>query len=174
MDGKAGVSSELGVGSTFWFTARLAKSAQGRETAQAEASPETVLKRDYSDARILLADDDPDNRYITQSLLSDVWPNIDLATDGVEAVEMAGRSRYDIILLDMRMPRLDGLEAARRIRKQPGGADILILALTANVFPENRRQCLDAGMDDLIPKAAKAEAPFAAILKGLRQRARNA
>jgi CheY-like chemotaxis protein len=86
---------------------------------------------------------------------------------------MASRNRYDVILLDMRMPRMDGLDAARRIRSLPGGRDIVILALTANVFPENRRQCLDAGMDELIPKAARAEAPFAAILKALLRRDRR-
>ncbi len=173
MGGDAGVTSTPGAGSTFWFTARLAKAA-GHPPAPAprEAEPEAVLKRDYGGLRILLADDDPDNRYITQALLSDVWPKMDLAADGVEAVELASRNRYDIILLDMRMPRMDGIEAARRIRELPGGKEPLILALTANVFPENRRQCLEAGMDDLIPKAAKAEAPFAAILEGLRRKAR--
>jgi PAS domain S-box-containing protein len=172
MGGQSGATSTPGVGSTFWFTARLAKSAaDAAPPPQFPAeSPEAVLKRDYGGLHILLADDDPDNRYITQALLKDVWPHIDLAVDGVEAVEQASRNRYDVILLDMRMPRMDGLEAARRIRALPGGGDILILALTANVFPENKRQCLDAGMDDLIPKAAKAEAPFAAILQGMQRK----
>jgi PAS domain S-box-containing protein len=170
MGGAAGASSAPGIGSTFWFTARLAKAVQIPEPVPTETSAEAALKRDYSDARILLADDDPDNRYITQSLLKDIWPHIDVAADGVEAVELARRNRYDVILLDMRMPRMDGVEAAKQIRALPDGANPLILALTANVFPENRRQCLEAGMDDLIPKATHAEAPFAAILKGLLRR----
>ncbi|HEX8988588.1 MAG TPA: ATP-binding protein [Rhodocyclaceae bacterium] len=172
MGGEAGATSTPGVGSSFWFTARLRKSA-GPAAVETKASSETaeaVLKREFAGLRVLLADDDPDNRYITQALLSDVWPHIDLAVDGVEAVELASLRRYDVILLDMRMPRMDGLEAARRIRLLPGGTEPLILALTANVFPENRRQCLDAGMDGLIPKAARAEAPFAAILEGLRRK----
>jgi CheY-like chemotaxis protein len=180
MGGEAGASSTPGVGSTFWFTARLAKSNAANErvaaasaVAQSPEAPEAILKRDYAHMRILLADDDPDNRYITQSLLKDVWPHIDVAVDGVEAVGMASRNRYDVILLDMRMPRMDGLDAARRIRNLPGGRDVVILALTANVFPENRRQCLEAGMDDLIPKAARAEAPFAAILAALVRRNRS-
>lgn len=174
MGGDAGATSTPGVGSTFWFTARLGKTNAPEQPAPAPSpeSPEAALKRDYAHLRLLLADDDPDNRYITQRLLRDVWPQIDLAEDGLEAVELATRNRYDLILLDLRMPRVDGLEAARRIRRLPGGRDAVILALTANVFPENTRQCLDAGMDDLIPKATHAEAPFAVILKWLQQKRR--
>jgi len=120
--------------------------------------------------RILVVDDDPDNREITQVLLRDVWPKIDVASDGIEAVKLASANDYDVILMDMRMPRMDGLEATRRIRALPGGERIVILALTANVFPENRSQCLEAGMNGLIPKATGAEAPFAAILQSLSSR----
>ncbi|HEX8963142.1 MAG TPA: ATP-binding protein, partial [Rhodocyclaceae bacterium] len=172
MGGEAGVASQVGSGSAFWFTARLGKAAARAEAAPAPAreTPEAALKRDYAGLKILLADDDADNRYITETLLKEVWPRIDTADDGASAVELAGRQRYDVILLDMRMPGMDGLEAARRIRKLPGGNDALILALTANTFPENRAQCVEAGMDDLIPKAASAEAPFAVILEWLRRK----
>ena len=174
MGGDAGVASTQGVGSTFWFTALLAKATGTQATVAPAAaeSPEAALKRGYGHLRVLLADDDPDNRYITQRLLNNVWPRIDLAEDGLEAVELATRNPYGLILLDLRMPRMDGLEAAKRIRRLPGGRDTVILALTANVFPENTRQCLEAGMDDLIPKGTRAEAPFATILKWLRQKGR--
>ncbi len=173
MGGDAGVTSTPDAGSTFWFTALLPKATAPQAAAPASAeSPEAILKRGYGHLRVMLADDDPDNRYITQRLLNSVWPKIDLAEDGLEAVELASRRPYDLILLDLRMPRLDGLEAAKRIRRLPGGRESVILALTANVFPENTRQCLEAGMDDLIPKGTRAEAPFAIILKWLRQRGR--
>ncbi|MGE5465973.1 MAG: ATP-binding protein [Ignavibacteria bacterium] len=175
MGGEVGVASAPGAGSTFWFTARLGKAAEHEDTTELAGgeAPEAVLRRDYADLRILLADDDPDNRYITETLLKEVWARIDSVEDGVEAVDKASRERYDVILLDMRMPRMDGLEAARRIRQLPGGGDVLILALTANTFPENREQCIAAGMDDLIPKAAHAEAPFAVILRWLRRKPRR-
>ncbi|MDD5247576.1 MAG: ATP-binding protein [Rhodocyclaceae bacterium] len=172
MGGDAGVVSTPGVGSTFWFTVRLKKATTPREPAPPapQESAEAILKRDYGDLKVLVADDDADNRYITQSLLKDVWPQIDVAENGAEAVDLARRNAYDVILMDMRMPHMDGLEATRRIRRLPGGAQVLILALTANVFPENKAQCLEAGMNDLIPKATHAEAPFAAILKWLPRR----
>jgi signal transduction histidine kinase/ActR/RegA family two-component response regulator len=172
MGGDAGATSKVGEGSMFWFTARLKKDSrvtQLRSPVGAE-SAEAVLKRDYSRLQIMVADDDPDNRYITQMLLKEVWPTIDVASDGIEAVELASRRSYDVILMDMRMPRMDGLDATRRIRKLPGGKDIVILALTANVFPENRAECIEAGMNDLIPKAASAEAPFTEILRCLTKR----
>jgi two-component system sensor histidine kinase/response regulator len=174
MGGDVGVTSAPGAGSTFWFTARLAKLPPSAQPAPAVSgeSAESKLKRDYAALRILVADDDTDGRFLTQALLKSVWPRIDAASDGAEAVDLAARNRYDVILLDMRMPRMDGLEAARRIRALPGGKEAVILALTANVFPENRRDCIEAGMDELIPKAVKAEAPFAAILDALRRKGR--
>jgi signal transduction histidine kinase/CheY-like chemotaxis protein len=172
MGGDVGVESTPGVGSTFWFTARLKKSFMDAQPIEPvpPASPAAVLRREYAHLSVLVADDEPDNRYITQHFLSEVWPKIDLAEDGVEAVELATRNAYDLILMDMRMPRMDGLEATKRIRMLPTGKETIILALTANVFPENRMECLEAGMNDLIPKATNAEAPFATILEWLRRR----
>jgi len=169
MGGSAGASSTPGVGSTFWFTARLKKAAGPEPLADSPSaeSPEAVLKRDYGHLKVLIADDDLDNRYITQHLLAGVWPRVDLADDGVQAVELATRQEYDVILMDMRMPHMDGLEATRRIRALQTGKHPLIFALTANVFPEDRARCIDAGMTDLIPKASSAEAPFAIILESL-------
>ncbi len=169
MGGAVGVTSTPGVGSTVWFTARLRKAepAAEAEPVAAAESPEEALQRQFRDRRILLVDDDPDNREITRLLLRSVWPKIDTAADGVEAVEMAGRNTYDLVLMDMQMPRMDGLEATRRIRALPGWADVPILAMTANVFPEQRAQCLEAGMNDVIAKAVNAEAPFEMMLKWL-------
>jgi signal transduction histidine kinase/CheY-like chemotaxis protein len=169
MGGTAGVESQVGVGSTFWFTARLAKTKESLRTVKRapDASPEHMLKRDYPDLRVLVADDDPDNRFISQHLLKAVWPIIDTAEDGVQAVERVTENAYDLILMDMRMPRMDGLEATRRIRGLPNGRNTIILALTANVFAEDRVKCMEAGMDGLIPKAMGTAEPFATILEVL-------
>ena len=168
MGGGSGVVSTPGVGSTFWFTARLKKGTPRQATAlPSNDAAEEILLRDYKDKKILLVDDDMDNREITRLLLKDVWPRIDTAEDGVEAVEMATRNKYDLILMDMQMPRMDGLEATRRIRKLPAGNDMPILAMTANVFPEHKEQAMAAGMDDVIPKAVDPGAPFTIILKWL-------
>ncbi|HEX8989661.1 MAG TPA: ATP-binding protein [Rhodocyclaceae bacterium] len=169
MGGAVGVSSTPGMGSTFWFTARLRKgeaSAAAMPDSKTESTEER-LKREFGDCQVLVVDDDADNREITKLLLRHVWSAVDLAGDGVEAVTMAERNRYDLILMDMRMPRMDGLEATRRIRALPHGGSVLILAMTANVFPEDKLRCLEAGMNDVIAKAVRAEAPLLTILKWL-------
>lgn len=175
MGGGVGVSSTQGAGSTFWFNVRLKKAqspAQLPPRKEGESAAE-VLLRDHAACRILIVDDDEDNLEITRALLKPVWPRVDTAADGVVAVELASRNTYDLILMDMRMPRMDGLEATRRIRALPGSNAIRIIAMTANVFPEDKARCLEAGMDDVIPKAVHAEAPFEVILKWLARGAQH-
>jgi CheY-like chemotaxis protein len=169
MGGTAGVVSTPGIGSTFWFTALLKKDVpDARFSAGVRPdSAEAQLMRDHREKKLLLAEDDADNRYITLALLRDVWPTVDIAVDGQAAVDLARRNDYDLILMDMQMPRMDGLEAARQIRKLPNGHHIPIIAMTANVFPEDKQRCLDAGMNDFIAKGFDPEAPFATMLKWL-------
>jgi PAS domain S-box-containing protein len=167
MGGDAGVESTPGVGSTFWLTARLTKdkapSAPGLQPGVAEAR----LALDYGGRRVLLVEDEPVNREVTLGLLEDVDLSVDVAADGVEALELAGINEYDLILMDMQMPRMDGLEATRRIRQLPAGAVVPILAMTANAFAEDRRRCMDAGMDDFITKPVDPETLFSVILNWL-------
>jgi len=175
MGGDTGLSSEPGHGSTFWFTARLkhglAIPAAASRPAIEGDSAETRLARDYAHCRLLLAEDEPINREVALSLFSDVNLSVDVAEDGQQALDMASSGNYDLILMDMQMPRLDGLEATRRIRALPARQHVPILAMTANAFAEDRQRCLDAGMDDFIAKPVDPKILFGTVLKWLRKRA---
>lgn len=170
MDGETGVDSAPGQGSTFWLTARLCKSRgayaipkQGQETA------EVVLLREHGGKRVLLAEDEPVNQEVALIFLREAGLNPDLARDGAEALHLASMNHYDVILMDVQMPKLDGLAATREIRKLPDRAAIPILAMTATAFVEDREKCLAAGMNDFIAKPADPEALFAILLKWLSQ-----
>ncbi len=171
MGGEVGASSTPGQGSTFWLTARLGKGtvarAEGNPT-RAESAEET-LQRDHRGARILLAEDDPLNQEVALELLRQVGLAPDLAVDGGEALRMAERTDYALILMDVHMPVMDGLEATRAIRALPGRAATPIIAKTASAFHEDRAACLAAGMDDFMPKPLLPEQLFAMLLKWLKR-----
>jgi CheY-like chemotaxis protein len=92
------------------------------------------------------------NREITTELLAGIGQLVDCAEDGVRAVELAASNQYDLILMDMQMPRMDGLEATRQIRLLPNAGEVPILAVTANGFVEDKTRCFAAGMNDYISK----------------------
>jgi len=102
-----------------------------------------------------VAEDDEINQLVARELLESVGLRVDIANDGLDAVERMQSpqaARYALILMDMQMPRLDGLDATRQIRALPGVGKLPIVAMTANAFGEDRARCLDAGMDDYITK----------------------
>jgi PAS domain S-box-containing protein len=170
MGGEAGVTSELGVGSTFWLTARLKRKALSAERGSRSphaGNAEGELRRLHHGRRVLVADDEPINRMVARSQLETVGLIVDTAENGAEAVAMALKSRYAAILMDMRMPELDGLEATRRIRLIPRHGNTAIIAMTANVFAEDRAKCFQAGMDDFLMKPFSPEALFGILLKRL-------
>jgi PAS domain S-box-containing protein len=148
--GRIGVDSLTGQGSTFWFEVELPIAAEDAEHAEPEAAG-AVLDRPI---RALVVEDNAVNRELITTLLSPFGIEIETACDGAEAVEAVGRRRYDVILMDMQMPVMDGLTATRRIRALADRdvAGTPIIAMTANVLPEQVARCREAGMDDHIGK----------------------
>jgi signal transduction histidine kinase/ActR/RegA family two-component response regulator len=171
MGGDAGVSSTPGHGSTFWFTALLAKAGHATPPTKptSDADAETLLASQYRGRRVLLVDDEPVNREVAMTLLNEVGLAVDVATDGIEAMASVERNRYDLILMDVQMPSMSGLEATRGIRHLANGAHTPILAMTANAFAQDKEDCLAAGMDDFLGKPINPNLLFGAVLKWLRK-----
>jgi PAS domain S-box-containing protein len=159
MGGDAGAESTHGAGSTFWFTAtlgRLAPSTITSESALREfrSSQRPAVKsaaREFS-GRVLLAEDNPTNQFVLLRLLRDLGVSVDLAENGRDAVELLRERPYDLVLMDVQMPEMDGLAATRAIRELPQREQTPIVALTANAFTDDRERCLQAGMNGFLPK----------------------
>ncbi len=157
MNGQVGATSVLGEGSVFWFSVRLDTCLPpvGLKSGAARLSQEEQLRRLHRGARILVADDDPFNREIARDILEALELVVDVAHDGADALAMVQRSKvdaYDLILMDVQMPGLDGFAAARVIRGLTQIRQVPILALTANAFAEDRRLALEAGMNGMVTK----------------------
>ncbi|WP_428827293.1 response regulator [Azonexus sp. IMCC34842] len=162
MGGEVGADSTPGVGSTFWISASLEAAPGDSVLPRPNASAPNDESRVHG--RILLVEDDPINRDIGVDLLSLAGAEVITAEDGLAAVERCQQQRFDLILMDIQMPRLDGLDATRQIRALPGCQSTPIVALTANAFVEDKNRCLEAGMNDFLAKPVKTEA-LAAILR---------
>ncbi|MBL8251578.1 MAG: response regulator, partial [Candidatus Competibacter sp.] len=158
MGGDVGVVSTFGSGSTFWVTARLGKVAEAVEQSVAPAVPvEELLARRYRGARVLLVEDNPVNQEVARALLENAGLAVEVAGDGREAVAKVQAADYALVLMDMQMPIMGGLEATEAIRRLPGKSGLPILAMTASAFDEDRRCCLASGMNDYIGKPVAPE-----------------
>jgi len=133
------------------------------------AAPCQHLRENFSGRRVLLVEDEPINQEIAIAMLDEAGLLVDPVGDGQAALERFTQEKYDLVLMDMMMPGMDGLTAARRLRELPGGAAIPIIAMTANAFVEDKVRCMEAGMDDFVTKPVDPECLYAAVLKGLRK-----
>ncbi|HEX6829145.1 MAG TPA: response regulator, partial [Burkholderiales bacterium] len=132
-----------------------------------EQDAESQLRMRYRGARVLLAEGDPINREVALDFLVAAGMSVDIVEDGQAAVERALGERYDLILMDLRMPGMDGLAATRAIRARPELAELPILATTADAFDEDRDACLAAGMNDLVATPLDPPAFYGALLRHL-------
>ena len=165
MGGAIGAVSRPGEGSTFWFEVPL---IEARETVQAQADEAVVLAPGL---RILLADDAPANRELVRIIVSGWGVELDTVCDGAEAVRAAASGDYDLILMDVHMPVMDGLDASRAIRALDGpGGTVPILALTANVQPDQIEACAAAGMDGHVGKPIQIGELLGAIAGAFRSK----
>jgi two-component system, sensor histidine kinase and response regulator len=163
MGGEADARSVPGQGSTFWFSARLARGIAPRIAGLPASSPmpeslapasglRAVPASGAGTARVLLVEDNRFNQEVALAVLTRAGLRAELAIDGQQALQMAQANRFDLVLMDLQMPVMDGFEATRQLRKLPAYGETPILAVTANAFGETRSACLAAGMNDHIAK----------------------
>jgi len=157
-------SSHEGQGSDFRFTARL-------QLGQKEVIPDTQLmdlrefKKKLKGASVLLAEDNPFNQQVAQELLEHVGMQVTLANNGKEALERLAQQPFDIVLMDVQMPVMDGFEATHKLRMMPGLSTQCVIAMTANAMSEDRQRCIAAGMDDFITKPVTPDQLYLTLAK---------
>lgn len=172
MQGRIAVSSQLGAGTSVRFSVDLEMTEAPAQCDTLGQDEEEALQRSAArlgrPLRILVVDDNATNRLVASRMLRALDAQVDVAADGAEAVTAATRFAYDLILMDMRMPEMDGMEATRAIRSRGGpSATAPIIALTANAFAEDVKACLAAGMADFVAKPVRKKTLLAAMARQL-------
>ena len=169
MGGEISVKSNVGTGSVFQFTARfeLATSAEIEELNGNNEPADAVAVQDHRALKILLAEDGLANQKLVLGILGRMGHNADVAGDGRQAVEKYAAKQYDLVLMDVQMPEMDGLEATQQIRKMESEANrhTPIIAITAHAMEEDRRRCLNAGMDEYLRKPVRRKELNEAMLR---------
>ncbi|MGE1177718.1 ATP-binding protein [Pseudomonas sp. BW7P1] len=154
MGGTLRAQSEEGRGSVFTLEIPLALYKQDLPTLA--AAPRAIDGNPHGEGRnVLLVEDNPVNQTVIEAMLRSLGFTVNVATDGMQAVRSASANRYEAILMDCRLPIIDGYEATRQIRRLPGGGQVPIIALTANALQGDRENCLSAGMNDYLAKPFK-------------------
>ena len=155
LGGELGMSSTVGVGSIFWF--ELAVVPVTREEASGLAA-QVIAEETLPRCRILLVEDNKVNQIVATRFLARLGQDVEIANDGAEAVSISREKAFDLILMDMQMPVMDGIEATKRIIAEGGpSAEVPIIAMTANASDDDRRRCLDAGMKGFESKPVTLE-----------------
>lgn len=160
MNGRIGCDSEVRTGALFWVELPLKTVPMPAPVPVLNLAPGKPARS----LRVLVADDVAANRMVARAMLVAAGHRVDSATDGAEALAAVARETYDVVLMDLQMPVMDGLEATRRIRELDGGrASVPILAVTASALPEQVQACHDAGMDGHLAKPIDRESLLAAV-----------
>jgi CheY-like chemotaxis protein len=176
MRGEIDYSSVPGRGSTFWFTARFGiatgpAAAAGADSGSLQPAGEQLAGGSFTGYRVLVADDMEVNRILCREMLELLGAEAAVVNDGQQAAEAVANGSYDLLIMDCRMPVLDGFSATRRIRAwemENHAKRIPIIALTAHAVEDARTACLEAGMDDHLPKPFRFEQLRAILEQWLR------